>query len=328
MSMRAAFYEANGAAAQVLRLGDVATPEPGPGEVRVRLATSGVNPSDVKSREGRTRKIMFPRVIPHSDGAGVIDKVGSGVPAGRVGERVWTWNGQWKRAFGTAAEHIVLPAALAVRLPDHIGFAEGACLGIPAMTAFHAVATAQTDSASTVLISGGAGGVGHYAIQFAKARGAVVITTVSSDEKAKLARQAGADHVIDYKREDVGAAVMDLTDKAGVDAVIEMDLAANAKLYPGLLHARSQVVVYGTGAPDAPIPAQFLLVNQITMTWIFVYELTEAERAAAVGAITSLMEQKRLIHNVALTFPLGDIVRAHEAVEQGKTAGNVVVTMP
>jgi NADPH2:quinone reductase len=327
MPMRAAFYEVNGAAAQVLRLGDVATPEPGPGEVRVKLATSGVNPSDVKSREGRTRKIMFPRVIPHSDGAGVIDKVGSGVAPARVGERVWTWNGQWKRPFGTAADYIVLPAALAVRLPDHIGFAEGACLGIPAMTAYHAVATAQTDSASTVLISGGAGGVGHYAIQFAKARGAVVITMVSSDAKAKLARQAGADHVIDYKREDVGAAVMDLTDKAGVDAVIEMDLAANAKLYPGLLHARSQVVVYGTGAPDAPIPAQFLLVNQITMTWIFVYELTEAERSAAIGAITSLMEQKRLSHNVALSLPLAQIVQAHEAVEQGKSAGNVVVTM-
>jgi NADPH:quinone reductase len=327
MSMRAAYYEANGAAAQVLRLGDIATPEPGAGEVRVKVATSGVNPSDVKSREGRTRKIAFPRVIPHSDGAGVIDKVGSGVAPARVGERVWMWNGQWKRAFGTAAEYIVLPAALAVRLPDHIGFADGACLGIPAMTAYHAVATAQTDSASTVLISGGAGGVGHYAIQLAKARGAVVITTVSSEEKAKLARQAGADHVIDYKREGVGAAVMDLNDKAGVDAVIEMDLAANAKLYPGVLHARSQVVVYGTGAPDAPIPAQFLLVNQIMMKWIFVYELTEAERAAAVGAITSLMEQKRLVHNVALTLPLAQIVQAHEAVEQGKTAGNVVVTV-
>ena len=326
--MRAAYYEANGAAAQVLRLGDVATPEPGPGEVRVRLATSGVNPSDVKSREGRTRKIAFPRVVPHSDGAGVIDAVGSGVPATRVGERVWTWNGQWKRAFGTAAEHIVLPAALAVRLPDHIGFAEGACLGIPAMTAAHAVAVAGADSASTVLIPGGAGGVGHYAIQFAKARGAVVITTVSSDEKAKLARAAGADHVIDYKREDVGAAVMDLTDKGGVDAVIEMDLAANARLYPGVLQPRSKVVVYGTGAPDAQVPAQFMLVNAITLEWIFVYELTPAERAAALDAIQALMAQKRLIHNVALTLPLGDIVRAHEAVEQGKTPGNVVVTLP
>jgi NADPH2:quinone reductase len=195
------------------------------------------------------------------------------------------------------------------------------------MTAYHAIATAEVDSASTVLIAGGAGGVGHYAIQFAKARGAVVITTVSSEEKAKLARAAGADHVIDYKREDVGAAVMDLTDKGGVDAVIEMDLAANAKLYPGLLHSRSQVVVYGTGAPDAPIPAQFLLVNQIAMKWIFVYELTQNERDDAVGAITKLMSEKRLVHNVALSLPLGEIVRAHEAVEQGKTLGNVVITL-
>jgi NADPH2:quinone reductase len=296
--------------------------------VRVRLATSGVNPSDVKSREGRTRKIAFARVIPHSDGAGVIEQVGSGVPTSRIGERVWVWNGQWKRAFGTAAEHIVLPAELAVRLPAHIGFADGACLGIPAMTAAHAVAAAEIDSASTVLISGGAGGVGHYAIQFAKARGAVVITTVSSDEKAKLARQAGADHVIDYKREDVGAAVMDLTDKAGVDAVIEMDLAANARLYPGILHPRSQVVVYGTGAPESQIPSQFLLVNAITMKWIFVYELTAQERAAAIGTITRMLEEKRLIHNVAATLPLAQIVQAHETVETGKAAGNVVLTIP
>jgi NADPH:quinone reductase len=282
----------------------------------------------VKSREGRTRKIAFPRVIPHSDGAGVIDKVGSGVPGSRAGERVWVWNAQWKRAFGTAAEHIVLPAALALRLPDHVGFAHGACLGIPAMTAAHAVASARLNAASTVLISGGAGGVGHYAVQFAKARGAVVITTVSSDEKAKLARAAGADHVIDYKRDDVAAAVMDLTDQAGVDAVIEMDLAANAALYPGILHARGQVVVYGTGKAEAQIPSQFLLVNAVTLTWIFVYELTSEERAAAIAAITGLMEARRLIHNVALTLPLDRIVQAHETVEQGKAAGNVVLTMP
>jgi len=326
--MRAASYEANGPAADVLRVGEVATPEPGPGEVRVRLATSGVNPSDVKSREGRTRKIAFPRVIPHSDGAGVIDKAGSGVAPARVGERVWTWNAQWKRPFGTAAEYVVLPSPLAVRLPDHVGFAEAACLGIPAMTAYHAIATAQANSASTVLICGGAGGVGHYAIQFAKARGAVVITTVSSEGKAKLARDAGADHVIDYKREDVGATVMDLTDNAGVDAVIEMDLAANARLYPGLLRPRSCVVVYGTGAAQAQIPAQFLLVNAISIDWIFVYELTAEERAAAIGAITQGLAQKQLVHNVALTVPLGEVVRAHEAVEQGAAAGNVVLTIP
>ena len=323
--MRAAYYERNGTARDVLHVGEVDTPKPGPGEVRVKLKTTGVNPSDVKSREGRTRKIAFPRVIPHSDGAGEIDMAGSGVPASRVGERAWVWNGQWKRPFGTCAEYIVLPATMAVPLPAHVSFEAGACLGIPAMTAVHAVAVAQANAASTLLISGGAGGVGHYAIQFAKARGAVVIATVSSDAKAKLARAAGADHTIDYKRENVGEKVKDLTDGAGVDAVIEMDLAANAKLYPGILHPRSTVVAYGTGQLEAQIPAQFMLTNQIRLQWIFIYELSAEERAAAVGTITRALESKSLINNVALTFPLNDIVAAHEAVEQGKAMGNVVV---
>ena len=322
--MRAAFYETNGPAREVLKLGEIDTPRPGPGEVRVKLATSGVNPSDVKSREGRTRKIAFPRVVPHSDGAGVIDLAGDGVPASRVGERVWTWNAQWKRAFGTCAEHVVLPAALAVPLPDHIDFAAGACLGIPAMTAYHAVAVAEAWAGSTLLVSGGAGSVAHYAIQFAKARGAVVITTVSSSEKAKLAEDAGADHVIDYKREPVGDRVMELTDKAGVDAIIELDLAANAKLIPGILRPRGVVVVYGTG-PEAQIPAQWLLVNAIALKFIFVYELTPEEREAAVSTITRMLEQERLINTVALTVPLEQAVAAHEAVEQGKALGNVVV---
>jgi NADPH2:quinone reductase len=322
--MRAAYYERNGPARDVLNVGDVDTPRPGPGEVRIKLHASGVNPSDVKSRAGLTRKIAFSRVIPHSDGAGVIDMVGDGVPAARVGERVWTWNAQWKRAFGTCAEHVVLPAPMAVRLPDHVGFAEGACLGIPAITAYHAVAVAEAWAGSTLMISGGAGAVANYAIQFAKARGAVVITTVSSEAKASLATKAGADHVIDYKREPVGDRVMELTDKAGVDAVIELDLAANAKLIPGILRPRGVVVVYGTG-PEAQIPAQWLLVNAIALKFIFVYELTPEEREAAVSTITRMLEQKRLINTVALTVPLEQAVAAHEAVEQGKALGNVVV---
>jgi len=325
--MRAAFYERNGPAREVLNLGEIETPRPGPGEVRVKLTTSGVNPSDVKSREGRTRKIVFPRVVPHSDGAGVIDMVGDGVAASRVGERVWTWNAQWKRPFGTCAEHVVLPAAMAVALPDHVGFAEGACLGIPAMTAYHAAAVAEAWAGSTLLIAGGAGAVGHYAIQFAKARGAVVITTVSSPEKAKLAQAAGADHVIDYKRENVGERVMELTDKGGVDAVIELDLAANAKLLPGVLRPRGSVVVYGTGSVEAQIPAQWLLVSAIAIKFIFVYELTPAERDAAVGTITRMLAERKLINNVATSYPLDQIVAAHESVESGKILGNVVVTM-
>jgi NADPH2:quinone reductase len=323
--LRAAAYEKNGPAREVLRVGDVETPEPGPGEVRIRLQTSGVNPSDVKSREGRTRKLAYPRVIPHSDGAGDIDMVGEGVPASRIGERVWTWNAQWKRPFGTAAEFVVLPSRLAVKLPDQVSYEAGACLGIPAMTAYHAVEVAGR--ADTVLVSGGAGGVGHYAVQFAKARGATVIATISSETKAKLALHAGADHTIDYKRENVAERVMALTGGKGVDAVIEMDLAANAGLYPGILHPRSTVVVYGTGSAETTIPAQFLLVNAIALKFVYVYELTAQERDAAIGAITRMLESNSLINNVALSLPLAEIVAAHEAVEQGKALGNVVLTM-
>jgi NADPH:quinone reductase len=325
--MRAAFYEKNGPAREVLTLADIDTPKPGPGEVRVKLKTSGVNPSDVKAREGRTRKIGYPRVIPHSDGAGEIDMVGEGVPAQRIGERVWTWNAQWKRAFGTCADYVVVPAALAVPLPASASFETGACLGIPAMTAYHAVEVAGAAKGTTVLVTGGAGGVGHYAIQFAKARGATVLTTVSSEAKAKLAIAAGADHAVDYKRENVAERAMALTGKAGIDAVVEMDLAANAKLYPGLLHARSSVVVYGTGSAEATIPAQFMLVNAIAIKFVYVYELTAGERTAAVSAITRMLEDQALINNVALTLPLNDVVAAHEAVEQGKAMGNVVVTL-
>src|SRR5919198_5702456 len=168
--MRAAYYETNGSASNVLRVAELETPQPGRGEVRVRLATSGVNPSDVKSRAGLTRKIAFPRVIPHSDGAGEIDSVGEGVSPSRVGERVWVWNGQWRRPFGTAAESIVLPSEQAVPLPADISMEAGACLGIPAYTAYQAVELARCEDGSSVLVAGGAGAVGHYAIQLAKKR--------------------------------------------------------------------------------------------------------------------------------------------------------------
>jgi NADPH2:quinone reductase len=321
--MRAAYYEKNGPAAEVLHVGEVETPQPGSGEVRVKLKTSGVNPSDVKTRAGMARKIAFPRVIPQSDGAGVIDAVGEGVARSRVGERVWTWNGAWKRPFGTAAEYIVLPQAQAVRLPDAISFEAGACLGIPALTAWHAIDIAGAKSGTTLLIAGGAGAVSHYAIQFAKARGAIVLTTVSSPEKAKVAREAGADVTIDYKTENVGERVMALT-KGGVDAVIELDLTANAALLPGVLRPYGTVVVYGTG-PQVQFPGTFCLVNNITVKFMLVYELTADARTRAIEDITRMMEAGRLMHNVAATFPLADIVKAHETVEQGSAIGNVVM---
>ena len=321
--MRAAYYETNGAADAVLRVAEVETPRPGRGEVRVRLATSGVNPSDVKTRAGLIRKLAFPRVIPHSDGAGEIDMVGEGVAASRIGERVWIWNGQWKRPFGTAAEFIVLPQEQAVRLPAGVSFEAGACLGIPALTAWHAVELAEAAPGKTLLIAGGAGAVAHYAIQFAKARGAGVITTVSSGEKAAVAREAGADHAIDYKTENVGDRVKALT-QGGVDAVIEVDLSANAALLPAVLRPRGIVAVYGTG-PQAQIPAGFCLQNNIALKFMLVYELTRDERARAITDIARMLEGGRLRHNLARTFPLADIVAAHQTVEQGRAIGNVVV---
>ena len=325
--MRAAYYESNGPARKVLQLGDVETPQTGRGEVRVRLLTSGVNPSDVKSRAGLTRKIAFPRVIPHSDGAGEIDAVGEGVSPTRVGERVWVWNGQWRRPFGTAAEWIVLPSEQAVALPANVTMDAGACLGIPAYTGYQAVLLARAMEGSTVLVAAGAGAVGHYAIQFAKQRKATVITTVSSPAKAEIARQAGADHVIDYKREDVGERVMAITGKRGVDAVIEMDLAANARLLPNVLAPNGVVAIYGSGAAEASIPFQFLLQNSITMQFFLVYLMPQAERERATADITRMLERNELIHNVAQTFDLGDMVAAHEAVESGKAMGNIVVRL-
>jgi NADPH2:quinone reductase len=321
--MRAAYYEHNGSAAEVLRVGEVPTPVPGPGEIRVRLQTSGVNPSDVKSRAGLTRKIAFPRVIPHSDGAGEIDMVGDDVPS-RVGERVWTWNGQWRRASGTAAEYIVLPQRQAVLLPDNTSFEIGAGIGIPAMTAWYAVMLVGAAPGMTIFIPGGAGAVGFYAVQLAKLRGARVIATVSSAAKADLARRAGADHVIDYKREDVAARVTELTDKRGCDAIIEVELAAGAPLWPSILRARGQVVVYGTG-PQATIPGSFCLTNNINVRFILVYELTIQEADRAIADLSKLLAENRLIHNIALTLPLDRIAAAHEAVEGGKTIGKVVM---
>jgi NADPH2:quinone reductase len=254
----------------------------------------------------------------------VIDMVGLGVPDRRMGERVWIWNGQWKRPMGTAAEYIVLPEVQAVHLPSAVSFEAGACLGIPALTAWHAIELAEAAADKTLLVAGGAGAVAHYAIQFAKARGAKIIATVSSDAKAKGARAAGADHTIDYKSENVGERVMAITGKRGVDSVIEVDLTANAPLLPSVLRPKGSVVVYGTGR-EAQIAASFCLVNSIRLLFMLVYELSPEERRRAVEGVTRLLEQNKLVHQVGATFPFDRIVAAHEAQESGKVTGNIVL---
>ena len=328
--MRAAWYERNGPARDVLEVGEIETPEPGPGEVLVRIRASGVNPSDWKTRAG-SRPMAGPRVIPHSDGAGEIEAVGPGVPEDRRGERVWIWNGQWKRPFGTAAEYIVVPAEQAVRLPDGTSFEAGACLGIPALTAHRAVTIDQAPSGQIVLVSGGAGAVGHYAIQFAKILGAAqVIATVSSAEKAEHARAAGADAVIDYRRESdadresVADRVKELTGGHGADRVVEVDIAGNARLLPRIVARDGLCVAYGSNAPEACFEFGPMILSGAAVRFFIVYELPPAARQQGISDLTRWMEEERVRHRIAAEFPLERIAEAHEAVEQG-IVGNVIV---
>ncbi len=325
--MRAAFYEQTGPAREVLTLGELPAPEPGPGEVRVRVAWSGVNPSDVKSRAGlRTKAMPFPRVVPHSDGGGVIDRVGEGVDPARVGQRVWVWNAAWGRADGTAAEYVALPAGQAVPLPEGADPAAGACLGIPALTAYHAVAVDGGVRGKSVLVAGGGGAVGHYAVQLAKLKGArQVIATVGSNATAELARAAGADLVFNYREEGVAARCREAAGGGGVDRVIEVDFAANVGKDLEALSHEGDVVVYGSGAPEVTVPFLPAILKNVLVRFFIVYNLTPEDRARAVADLTRLLEAGALSHNISARLPLERIAEAHELVEQGRAAGNVVL---
>jgi len=214
--MKAVWYEELGPADDVLKTGEIDTPEAGPGEVRVKLAASGVNPADVKRRGLGTYGLEHPRIIPNSDGAGIVDQIGDGVSPDLLGQRVWLFNGQrGGRAFGTAAEYIALDAWLIAPLPDDLSFAEGACLGIPCMTAHHNVFSDGPVHGKTVLVTGGAGAVGHYTVQWARRGGATVIATVSSDTKAEYAKAGGAHHTVNYRDPDAATQILDLTNGAG-----------------------------------------------------------------------------------------------------------------
>jgi len=321
--MQAAWWERNGPAREVLELGEMPTPQPAPGEVLVRVMASGVNPSDVKSRIGRAP--VFPRIIPHSDGAGVIAAVGPGVDPVRAGERVWLWNGQWQRAHGTAAEFIALPAAQAVPLPANTSFEAGACLGIPALTALHGLLTDGGIAGQAVLVQGGAGAVGHYAIQFARLLGARrIIATVSSAAKAEHARAAGADLVLNYREDDVAARIR-AVEPAGVERIIEVDVAGNAALDAAVLAHGGMIAVYGSNKPVAELAFMPNIARGIGWRFYIVYNLTAAERARSVATLNAWMEAGLMRHAVAETLPLSRIADAHEAVEQGRLIGNLVL---
>ena len=327
-SMRAAFYDKLGPA-DVLQVGEQPTPEPGSGEVRVKIEVSGVNPSDWKARlRGRGAGIPFPLIIPHSDGGGTIDAVGDGVDAGRVGKRVWLTNGQWQRPFGTAAEYICIDAKYVFDLPDGVDMAEAASFGIPFLTAHQAVLFDGDVTGQTILVQGGAGAVGHHAIQVAKYNGARVITSVSSDEKAEYTKAAGADEVVNYRTEDISKRILEMTDGKGVDRIIELNLSANAPTYGQILAPRGTVIIYGTVDGMASVPAQDFIVKWANLKWFIVYTISDAQRDEGVAALNKMLADGVLKTTIAKHFSLDDVVAAHQMVEDAKHIGNVVLDIP
>jgi NADPH2:quinone reductase len=299
-------------------------PTPGPGEVRVRIVTSGINPSDWKRRQGLTRRMEFPRVIPHQDGAGVIDRVGPDVPTARLGERVWLYQAQIGRPFGTAADYTVQPAMRAIPLPGNTSFAAGAGLGVPAMTAHRCVFADGPVTGKTVLVTGGAGAVGHYAIQLAKLHGALVIATVSSDQKAQIALAAGANATINYRTEDTVQRLRDITHGEGVDHIVEVDFAGNFTVSREILRDNGVLALYSAGvAPQPAVPLQCKASN-ITIRFVLVYDMPEVAKQAAVQDITQLLEGGKLRHLAGPHFPLESVRQAQQAVEGG-AIGKVVL---
>ena len=325
--MLAAWYENNGAARAVLQYGEQPDPLPGKGEVRVRLRASAVNPSDVKARGG-SRPVIPPRVIPNSDGAGDIDRVGPGVSKSRLRQRVWTYNGQWQRASGTSAQYIALPAELAVPLPRKLTWAQGACLGIPVMTAHRCLFADGPIRGMTVLVAGGAGVVGHYAVQLARWAGARVIATVSSPEKAAHAVKGGAHAAIDYRTESVAERIDALTRGKGVDRVVDVELGVNLPTYEKLLRPAAVIATYAAAAAQDSVLPSRLRQRNITVRMVFVYTMPDAAKQQAIADIASWIATGRPKFAIAARFPLSEIAAAHETVESGKKIGHVILDIP
>jgi NADPH2:quinone reductase len=308
-----------------LEIVEIDRPQPGPGEVLVRVRVSGVNPTDVGSRAGHTFDPGHVQVVPDHDGAGEVVEVGQGVPAERVGERVWLWLGQWRRALGTAAQFIALPAAQAVALPAGASLELGAGLGIPALTAHRCLLAAGPIEGRSVLVQGGAGAVGHAAIELARFAGARVAATVSSPEKAALASAAGAELVVDYRAQDVVAAVREWAPD-GVDRVVEVAIGANIAVDAELIKPFHDISSYGR--PDVPFVApRTMMVKNSGIRWVLVYTMGEAAIAAAVADITRALEAGALTALPAIRFPLEEIAAAHDAVRDG-AVGKVLVDIP
>lgn len=337
--MKAIVYSRTGDS-DVLRLVERATPEPGPGEVRVRVVVSGVNPTDWKSRQGSTpgQNTPFPEVVPNQDGAGIVEALGSGVTSLSVGQRAWLWEAAWQRPDGTAQEQVVLPVRHVVALEDHVSMDLGASLGIPALTAHRCLSVAEGTPSQlhqgalqgyTVLIAGGAGAVGHAAIQLAKWAGATVISTVSSSDKATLARRAGADHVVNYKDEDAGTSIRAIAPR-GVDIVVEVAISVNETLDRDVCAPGALVAIYATnGGDEVTLKVRDHMSRNTRFQFVLVYTVEAQAKDAAIAAITDAAADGALSVGAdnglpIIRFPLERTGDAHDRVESG-AVGKVLI---
>ena len=334
--MRAIAYDTTGPSS-VLVERDMPVADPAEGEVRVRIAVSGVNPTDWKARAAAPSALPAPRV-PNHDGAGVVDAVGAGVTHVAPGDRVWVWDAAYERTDGTAQELAIIPAERVVALPDDASFDVGASLGIPALTAHRALTAAESGpsvlapgalDARVVLVTGGAGAVGHAAIQLARWAGATVITTVSGDEKAELARRAGAQHVIDYTTTDVADAVRAISAR-GVDTIVDVNVLANLSADLEAIAYGGTIAVYATDS-DEPlaVPVGAAMRKNVRLQFVLTYTVTDEQKRAAVAAVSAALADGALPvgadHGLPLTrFALADTAAAHDAVEN-RAVGKVLI---
>jgi NADPH2:quinone reductase len=322
--MKAALYDRHGTARDVLRVEEMDRPEPGPGEVRVKVETSGINPTDWKSRSGATPRPMDGFQIPHHDGAGAIDAVGEGVDPARLGQRVWLWMAATRR-WGTAAEWTVVPEWMAVPLPQGASAELGASLGIPAVTAYRCLFADGPIEGKTVLVAGGAGAVGHFAIELAKRAGARVITTVSGPQKAELADKAGADLVVNYREPGAADQISSFAGAGGVDHVVELALGANLELDLAVIaRPDARIVCYAAEATDPAVPVRACMNANVIVRFVLVYGVPREALERAAKGITAALADGALTELPATKFPLDEIAAAHDAVEAG-SVGKVLV---
>ncbi len=325
--MKAAWFESFGAAASVLVIGEQPKPRPAMGEVLVKLVTTGVNPSDVKKRAGAFPNLLEGGfVIPHSDGAGVIEAVGEGVDTARIGERVFVYQAQYGRRFGTAAEYVALDSVRAPRLPDNASFEVGACIGIPIMTAHRCVFADGPVAGQTIVVTGGAGRVGYYAIQWAKSAGAKVVATASNADDEATCRALGADHVVNHREQGWGDALLACTGGHRVDRVVDVEFGANLPEVLKFIRTGGTIATYSSTVVKEPkLPFIQMMFMDLTLRMVIVYAMPEEAKMQAVADTCRLLEQGKLQHRIAYSLPFEEMAKAHELIEQGGFGGCVIV---